>query len=516
MSTPTAIRPAHAPVTIARRDFLKAGVLGLTAVGFSQAAAPASAADELPEIGDAPQLFVDLDRVESLDGAQQLFHSAEKHPANPVIRRVKPWEHDRGTWGSVSFDADEKVFKAWYGGQSGREKEFRPGSLSPCSVLCYATSGDGIHWQRPNLGLYQVMGTRENNVVIGDDHHNGLDHWESVLKDPLDSDPARRYKALGWSSNDWDGPMSGIYTMTSPDGLRWKHTPEPVFHYHPRPGTRDLGPIGDSHSLMIDTLRRRYVAYLRSLPNRSLSTSADFVTWTPPRVCIRARDGERVNTLYNHMGFVYGDRYLGLLTYFQRDANNPLLTVRLITSQDGEQWQRPETGRPLIDVGEVGEWDRFLNMITGSPPIRVGDRLYIHYRGLANRHRVDASYAGTDDADRRGGGIGLATLRVDGFASVAASYSGGRVTTKPFVAGGLQLRVNTKADSGSLGVEVLDPESRPIAGFARDDCLPIRTDSVNHLVGWRENRSLAKLSARPIRLRFYLANAHLYSYRATT
>src|SRR5205814_58804 len=160
----------------------------------------------------------------------------------------------------------EKIFKAWYGGKSGRQVVGVPatGQLVDGSVLCYATSNDGIHWERPALGLHEVLGTRENNVVIGDDHHNGLDHWESILKDPLELNPERRYKALGWSSYDWAGPMSGLYTMTSPDGLHWTHTPEPVFRYHPRPGKNDLkstvagsGGVGDAHGLMIDTLRRR-------------------------------------------------------------------------------------------------------------------------------------------------------------------------------------------------------------------------------------------------------------------
>ncbi len=99
-----------------------------------------------------------------------------------------------------------------------------------------------------------------------------MDHWESVLKDPFAPDSSR-CKALGWSSFDWDGPMSGIYSMTSPDGLRWTHTAEPVFHYHPRPGTRDLGLVGDAQSLMIDARERRYVAFLRGHPERgSLGT----------------------------------------------------------------------------------------------------------------------------------------------------------------------------------------------------------------------------------------------------
>jgi hypothetical protein len=298
--------------------------------------------------------------------------------------------------------------------------------------------------------------------------------------------------------------------MTSPDGLRWTHTPEPVFHYHPRPGGKDLGPVGDAQSLMIDTLRNRYVAYLRSLPNRSLSVSQDFVNWTPPRVCLRALPGETVNTVYNHMGFVYGDRYLGFLTYFVRDPKNPLLTVSLLTSRDGETWERPKAGKPLIDVGGVGEWDRFLNMLTGAPPIRVGDKLYLYYRGMASRHKP---YEGKDDTFRQGGGLGLATLRADGFASLNASYDGGRATTAPFRTHGRQLRVNAKADFGRLRVEILDAAGTPLPGFGRDDCQLMHTDSVDEPIRWKDDKTLAGLKAQLIRLRFHLENVRLYAYR---
>jgi hypothetical protein len=483
------------PITLTRRQFLAS-----TPLLAAQAQSPAST----PTIGDAPQLFVDLDCVASLENVRQVFHSAEKHPDNPVLRKEKPWETDRGTWGSVSYDPDERIFKAWYGGESGR---FIPGGQNPRHVLCYATSHDGVHWDRPNLGLHEVMGSRDNNVVVGDEHHDGMGHWESTLKDRDEPDPQRRYKAVGWSSYDWDGPMSGIYTMTSPDGLRWTHTPEPVFHFHPRKETNDLGPVGDAQSLMIDPLQRRYVAYLRGIPNRLMSVSRDFVTWTPPRICIRAREDEKGNAVYNHVGFVYGDRYLGFLTYLQREPEL-LLTVRLLTSRDGEQWQRPDTGRPLIDVGEVGASDRFTNMLTGAPPIRMGDKLYIYYRGMASRH---SPYTGKDTS-ARGGGIGLATIRPDGFASLNAPYDEGRVTTRPFLFRGVRLQVNAKADFGELAAEVLDDRLAPMPGFSRQECLPMRADSLEHTVRWKD-ATLASLAGRPVSLRFHLQNARLYSYR---
>ena len=99
---------------LSRRHFLKT---------LSLAAAPLAVGktDEIPKVGDAPQLFVDFDRVEALDNIKRVFHSAEKHPGNPVLGKQKPWELDAGTWGSVIYDDEERIFKAWYGGTSGRD-----------------------------------------------------------------------------------------------------------------------------------------------------------------------------------------------------------------------------------------------------------------------------------------------------------------------------------------------------------------------------------------------------------
>ena len=60
------------------------------------------------------------------------------------------------------------------------------------------------------------------------------DDFMQTFMNLLATDPQRLYKGLGWSSFDWDGPMAGIYTMTSPDGHHWTHSPEPIVHFHPR------------------------------------------------------------------------------------------------------------------------------------------------------------------------------------------------------------------------------------------------------------------------------------------
>jgi hypothetical protein len=449
-----------------------------------------------------PRLFVDSEDLELRENVTRVFHQAEKHP-HPVLEQGAPWEKHPGMTASVIYDGQEGILKAWYLSGFYAEGEEH--------IQCYATSKDGVAWERPRLGIHDALGSSQNNIVIPASHHEGKDHWETMLKDPMDGDPARRYKAIGWSSLDWDGPMSGIYTATSPDGLRWAHTPEPVFHFHPRPGTDDLGPVGDAQSMMVDTLRGRYVAFLRGGVDRLMSFSTDFERWTPPRPFLRALHEEE--SLYNNTGFVYGDQYLGFLTHFDKAPRQQTQSLRLITSRDGESWNRVP-GDPIVPTGEVGEWDRFQILLTGAPPVRVGGRLHIYYRGTARRHaknprEYDPAIYG--DQDSMTMAIGLATLRLDGFASMNASFDGGALTTCLFRFAGEKLIVNVKSDYGKVLVALLDDGDRPLRGFTTEECVPIQEDGVSVPVAWGTKR-LSDLE-EPAKIRFTLRNARLYSYR---
>src|SRR5262245_4584796 len=141
------------------------------------------------EVGAAPQLFVDMRDVEYREAVTRTFHQAVKVGGHPVLKQEAPWERMAGMTASVIYDDEEQRFKAWY----------LAGCYAPGveHVQCLATSPDGIHWERPSLGLHEALGTRENNIVIPPAHHDGKDHWESMLKDPIAQDAARRYKALG-------------------------------------------------------------------------------------------------------------------------------------------------------------------------------------------------------------------------------------------------------------------------------------------------------------------------------
>ena len=465
---------------------------------------------------EAPQLFVDTSRYTPTNVTQKL-HTAEKSTNNPVIFAEHPWERTNGgPAASIIYDEQEGIFKAWYQGVLNTTvgtDDYGPHTLN------YATSTDGINWTKPNLGLHLVEGTMNNNVVIPPTYHDGKDHWESVRKDPLATDPNKRYKAIGWSSynpsgGSWcSGQTCGIYSMTSPDGLNWTHTPDPIFYYHPPAGK--LGPVGDSQTLLIDTKNDRYVALLRKLPNRVYSVSTDFVNWTAPtNIALAAQSGETSNTVYNHVGFNYGDEYLGFLTYFHRDtgsAYHPDLDLRLLHSVDGLHYTRPGPNPnervPLIGTGGSGEWDRYIVMLTGAPPIRVGDQLYMYYRGMSKVHGPF-----TEPDGYQYGGIGMATIRADGFASLAAVGQGTVVTEPIEFAEGIALHINADASGGQIRVAILDESGVPISGYTLGDAIAVTGDSVDHLARWAAGSDISALAGQPIHLLFDMTDAELFSY----
>ena len=86
------------------------------------------------------------------------------------------------------------------------------------------------------------------------------------------------------------------------------------------------------------------------------------------------------------------------------------------------------------------------------------------------------------------------------------------MTDKPFVFIGETLEVNANAAGGVIHVEALDEKGKIIEGFSKTDCQPITSDSVRHVLKWNGSEDCHLIQARPIKLRFYLTKAELYSF----
>ncbi len=105
-------------------------------------------------------------------------------------------------------------------------------------------------------------------------------------------------------------------------------------------------------------------------------------------------------------------------------------------------------------------------------------------------------------------------MRIDGFVSVTAPFSGGELLTKPLVFDGSALVLNfSSSAAGDVRVEVHDARGHAIEGYALSDCHEVWGDDLARTAKWGDTTNVSKLAGQPVRLRFVIRDADLYSFR---
>src|SRR5262245_14883646 len=414
--------------------------------------------DTLPRDPVTPPYLASPPAVVPIDGGRQLlvddflieqttlkrtFHQSEYYAQNPVLRPDKPWEtkttenptamvFSDGVW----FDPNDKLFKAWY--MSGH-----------VISTCYATSTDGIHWQKPELDV--VPGT---NIVETSSRDSG-----TVWLDHNDKDPDRRFKMSLYRG----GSMS---LFTSRDGIHWSNPTQ-------------SGPVGDRSTIFFNPFRkvwvysiradtpgdgrvRRYWEHTDFLAGANWKTANEPTLWmNSDNLDPRRTDLNTQCQLYSLDCVAYESLMLGLFTVWRgqpRDRAKPN-EVCLGFSRDGFHWFRPDRS-PFIAVSEhQGDWNWGNVQSAGGCCLIVGDRLYFYCSGRAGHPGSPASGVSS---------TGLAFLRRDGFASLDAGAAEGTLTTRPIQFRGRHLFVNVAAEAGELRAEVLDEKGQVVQPFTRE------------------------------------------------
>ena len=132
------------------------GLRIVTGITLFAALSPAARPAEPIDIGNRRELFVDRYLIDKLDGARLKLHT--RRDAGKVFVLDRPWE---GFGGYPTGIQNDGKFQFYYRGKTGMTN-----AGNPDETTCYAESTDSIHWTRPNLGLFEVHGTRENNVIL--------------------------------------------------------------------------------------------------------------------------------------------------------------------------------------------------------------------------------------------------------------------------------------------------------------------------------------------------------------
>ena len=467
------------------------------------------------------QLFVDDTLVETTT-LKRVWHRPVKFEGNPVMKPEMPWEVNAGgndtvrpNGGGMWWDEKEQVFKLWYEG----------GWLH---TVCYATSKDGLRWDRPTLDV--VPGT--NIVLPTNNPAYRPDSW-TVVKDPNAEDPAALYKlALHRPWADAANVPDGI-CATSADGKSWKIL-------YPLP------PCGDRSSMFYDPFREKWVFCLRTnwdagRRSRSIFETDDFMVapeWYVDRKGFTAEPWLAASTndlvtvkesnftrcqLYNFDAVAYESVMLGLFEIHQGPENDacekagrPKITeVKFGFSRDGRNFFRGDYTAAIPSEGwDSGKWDAGYVQPLANGCVVKGDELWFYYGAFSGEpmrgNTKDRKYSWTvDNGMYAHAAMGLAKLRRDGFASFEGT---GELLTKPLAASGHHLFVNAAAKSGSLAIELVGADGKVLPGYAADDSRIENFDSTKRHVVWKTKPEIDLPASVHYRLRFQLKDAALYSF----
>lgn len=460
----------------------------------------APAADEQPkpiELGSRLELFADHFLIDKLTGVNLSLERPRDEGI--VLRFDKPWEGRFCGYATILHDGPR--YRFYYRGMPASGSDGSTGE-----VTCVAESKDGISWTKPELGLFEVHGTKANNVILA-----GLAPFSHNFCPMLDTrkgvPKAERYKALAGTGS------SGLAAFVSEDGLRWKKLREQAVITKGAFDSQNV-PFWSEHE-------QAYLCYFRvfekGIRRIARTTSKDFISWTPP---VMMGYGDRpVEHLYTNQTSPYfraPHLYVGTAARFM--PNRQVLTPEqakainvdpgyfkdcsdgvLLTSRGGNHYDRTfmegfvnpgiglenwvsRTNYPALNIVRTGpaEMSLYVNQNYGQPTSHL--RRY--------------------------------SLRLDGLASVSAPFAGGEMLTKTLTFTGKELALNfATSAAGGIRVEIQDGAGKVIPGFALADSVETIGNEIERAVRWKAGPDVSSLTGKPIRLRFVMRDARLYSLR---
>lgn len=473
------------------------------------------------DLGSRLELLVDRFLIERLDGVS--LKLAEPRPAGVALRYERVWE--QVPTGTATIVEDGGLYRLYY---TALPMDYK--SESAESNLCYAESRDGITWTKPNLGLVDFRGSRDNNILMPGNTEDRFTANFAPFVDRRPGVPAdERLKAVGgvWPK--------GVFVLASADGIRWrKWREQPVF---------TAGAFDSQNVAFWSDAEQCYVLFFRVFSGTdhtkiskwemagyrtiAKTTSPDLVNWSAPQRMSfgqtpleelyenRTHPYPRAPHLYVSypMRFVPGRRFLSdeklaalqvLPSYLNikghtHDIPNEVSDTVFMTSRGGYRYDRTFMEAFLRPGADEANWVS-RNGIAATGTVVTGPAEMSVYVG--QHYMQPTAY------------VGRFTLRLDGFASWHAPYAGGEVLTKPIKVSGTTLLVNgATSAAGSLRVEVQTEDGEPIPGYTLAESREMVFDSIEYPVRWAARTGLDALVGKTVRLRFVMKDADVYALR---
>ncbi|MGB7160331.1 MAG: hypothetical protein WBD40_19845 [Tepidisphaeraceae bacterium] len=485
------------------------------------------------------EMFLDDVNIHSMTGTKRELQQPQRN-ANPVITGSGgSWDADR-SFGTVLYDNQDGIYKAWYQNNDAR------------NGVSYAVSNNGLNWTYPDSPtkpgtnmLFRGEGA-QNNGGAGFMKLYGA----SVIKD-MDDVAARRYKMIYYDHDNGrlkepngdyiyfdgthpNGGSAGIFTATSADGLNWTRSTTPqldVFRLNENS-------IHDVVELMHDGQTGKYVIYSKALAQYSKSSgtqvpsandhrvivrseSSDFTNWSTPQVVIRHDNTSSDPQSYGSSVFEYEGMYIMPLRIYHNTGRadgqqgDRTIDVQLAASRDGINWTRVANKATFMPLGAAGSWDD--GIVQPFRPFEKDGEINIYY------HAWNGPHENTDDTPfPRDGTIGLGKLDAGRFLSLSRdvadpNYNKGTVITKTFVMDGDGLYINADlANIDDIRVNIMTEnyQSTGVTAYLPGDITPVADNPLYYSVKFNGGAiSLSDWNGLTISLRFVLyGGADLYGY----
>ena len=321
------------------------------------------------DIGDRKQLFIDERFFAECEGIALQMGTPVQH-LEPVLLPDRAWEEwGIGAYNTVWREADGQ-WRMWY------DATMETGlPMEGARRLGYAESADGLHWEKPVLGLVEFRGSRDNNIVAPLAEQQSM-QGATVLRDERAAAEERYKLWTKFQPTDEEraqGIEPGLWAMHSADGLHWQYYPD-----QPNPPRT----MCDTQNMFFwDDRLELYVGYTRVRETQHLSeaaegkgsyrcvgrmTSPDFRHWSAQEIVFEAdeedlqipvpfqRDDPRPNIdFYTSCATKYDaaqDAYFMLpAAYYHwgEDDFPATMDVQLLSSRDGISWQRQGSAGPF-------------------------------------------------------------------------------------------------------------------------------------------------------------------------
>lgn len=445
----------------------------------------------------------------------------DKHQDNPLLRRGESGDPDE--WGVQCYGSviyHEGKYKLWYLALNEEDMRNMPNDVHyKGGQLAYAESEDGIDWEKPNLGLVEWNGNKNNNLLLMDPSTaHGLDC--RVIYEPDDPDPARRFKMVFHMGARFDGrPAGAPIPFFSADGLRWKiaidaklenytvasdETAIPPEHF-------EMGGLYKWNGMY--HLMGQQVTPFMWLPDgtdcgRVLTTfrSPDFVNWSRTKTLSFVRDGTRgeyKSRLGNegaqvHQSSTWDRGNVLVSTYGLWNGGvgweNVTIDLGLLLSNDGLYFREPVPNHIFIERGEDGAWDQG-GLLMSQAFENIGEKTFIYYGHWDPR-------TGQNYEPR--GGLGLVTLDKDRFSSLSV-----RNPEKEAAFITCALKVDEPSDlffnatglseDAWVKVELLDELERPIPAYSGENAARLDSNGFRQHVSWQGNEGIEG-SSKPVKI----------------